>query len=1193
MDSNFIKREFQRLPTNTPLPQPSIRGLVGIACPACNAQNKTTPLKYINRLPTAWRVACGIMPPRGQAGHWYRTWNNAQLHHEIASINAGNWPATPFSNNSAPPPSSGPVVPGLITSSQQLLNKLFKPLPSTTSNVIPAEPSIVCAGVKGQTGPTHRIGDGRKGNKQCVFQACASVSIGITDPLSPSLSTNVPKPKFVLTPCTAKGHRKPDPIPNTVDASHPFLNRGGAATSVDMTAFLQGVSLPASHINLGDHEGPNQGPITPGPHALPTHRRIPTQSAQAGGRLAREFNTPQLACFIDIRSAREQAISQMKSFDADESKVVHVTAWLQAGQPPKFFSFIAPKWPSFTLQQCQPLVSEAALLAGLSDGPAWSRTLCFWEPKLEGWRTVSVEIPSRLPISPREIFVKAERIKPDECPRLDQLIYSAYESEPIVTSMDPSASTSSMPNAADSPPASMTLRPAGESRFQTPPTIDPILTSHGQPAAEPDEISLFGQSTIHPDLTRAVMTSQSDKRPATPASTLGLPMLAAWPDLDSSFGGLVEWSKLTEEMTVLTAWDVCYGSCYLKKDRTIYRHARWIGFITEGQSEEWVTQQAFESISIRTARKRFRQEYILAGCPTTQPASTSSPRPAVRKRKLDATINPSKCDSFCRFGSGQSAQHARFRVLSPVVPRILCMYQSGFLGSVHSGASPKTARLVQKSLVVKQEALTKDPPCINVLGPTNRRLPIMLRVTQRFSLVYSAGGIQIDPFLKIKPPNNAPTESMNPEVYKGRWPGGGRRTSRTMNNAYILRTSRDRPRMSNLSVQCDGVKKNITKNLWSLRPKMPLSLSSRHVVIFKTFVYYHITHAPFFGHALSCQRSTIMETDNHSDTGSESAESTNSVGILLPINTLPPHVPATADTQAMPSPASDLTPELTLHSVCGMVNILQHLPEDVDTRAFGDHTLPVVQHNPPLLSSAVPDPNVTVFAVQCVMIDDITTWTFHGCQAQIAISNQFLHQWDFRGTFKAVLTRSNRHIDAKWESLLALRENLVGLMHEGAHSVPVAHSNIRAFTAEELLEGPREMYTLDNAFFPNLSTPHHHRLSGPIRLLLSAFSHWSYERSEHTSIIGGFQGVGPIITEAVVHDMTFVRLLCPRDQTLWLTLSIPMSSRYPWTIGNFWRAAINRFPREHPSNTKRQPKLQRGVLIAVCKPRHKPLVSAP
>lgn len=71
------------------------------------------------------------------------------------------------------------------------------------------------------------------------------------------------------------------------------------------------------------------------------------------------------------------------------------------------------------------------------------------------------------------------------------------------------------------------------------------------------------------------------------------------------------------------------------------------------------------------------------------------------------------------------------------------------------------------------------------------------------------------------------------------------------------------------------------------------------------------------------------------------------------------------------------------------------------------------------------------------------------------------------------------------------------------------------FTAEELLVGPREKYTSDTNFKP----PSEEHLACPIRLLLEAFAHWSFEESGGTSAIGGFQGVGPIITEAVIHDI--------------------------------------------------------------------------
>ncbi|EGG01446.1 uncharacterized protein MELLADRAFT_92191 [Melampsora larici-populina 98AG31] len=227
------------------------------------------------------------------------------------------------------------------------------------------------------------------------------------------------------------------------------------------------------------------------------------------------------------------------------------------------------------------------------------------------------------------------------------------------------------------------------------------------------------------------------------------------------------------------------------------------------------------------------------------------------------------------------------------------------------------------------------------------------------------------------------------------------------------------------------------------------------------------------------------------------------------------------------------TSPVTLHSICGMANILLALPDNVDLRQFGQETI-AVTHN--LVSIIVPNPNVTIFGIRCVSIGDVTTWWFHGRPAQITVTNQLVNSWDFCATFKATLTRGEHSIEMGGE---VFQENVVGLMHEGARVHP-AHSELNTFTAEELVEGAREQFSKDDTFelipIPDI----HHPLSRPVQALLSAFSHWSYERSGRTSIIGGFQGVGPLITEAVVHNVNV-----------------------PWTIGNFGSSAIKRFPHEH------------------------------
>ncbi|EGG03370.1 uncharacterized protein MELLADRAFT_90236 [Melampsora larici-populina 98AG31] len=276
----------------------------------------------------------------------------------------------------------------------------------------------------------------------------------------------------------------------------------------------------------------------------------------------------------------------------------------------------------------------------------------------------------------------------------------------------------------------------------------------------------------------------------------------------------------------------------------------------------------------------------------------------------------------------------------------------------------------------------------------------------------------------------------------------------------------------------------------------------------------------------------------------------------------------------------------TIHEVCEMENPLQGVSEHLnDSKYFGKQVLPVVvQHQ-----FIIPDSDVTIFALRCDMIHDVVTWSFQGKPVRITVTNEFIHSWDFRSSFQATITNENcsvvvavrsfHHHDrplstylgiaqgyfyaaveldgfrdtiedkmtfsnttnTEWDTLQQLRfqENLVGMMHEGAPNVHPALTGLSCFTAEELVEGTREMYSLDACFKPCLAPVHHH-LSRPIRLLLGALSHWTYETSGHTRFLAGFQGVGPVITEVVVHD-----------------------ANDPWTIGNFGQDALRRFPKEY------------------------------
>lgn len=92
-------------------------------------------------------------------------------------------------------------------------------------------------------------------------------------------------------------------------------------------------------------------------------------------------------------------------------------------------------------------------------------------------------------------------------------------------------------------------------------------------------------------------------------------------------------------------------------------------------------------------------------------------------------------------------------------------------------------------------------------------------------------------------------------------------------------------------------------------------------------------------------------------------------------------------------------------------------------------------------------------------------------------------------------------------------ENLAGLKTE------FVEGTLSAFTAEELVLGPREKYSLETTFTPMPTPDHDNTLSSTMRQLVNAFMHWTYEVSGHTSFISGLQGVGQVITEGVVHDV--------------------------------------------------------------------------
>lgn len=127
-------------------------------------------------------------------------------------------------------------------------------------------------------------------------------------------------------PCAAKGHRKSVPAPPADPASlHPFLHRidpnltDDPALTSSRVVSRRCVDEPAST--------PSPSISSNRPKAVP-HRKLPAQSAQAGGRIAHLFNSDQLINFYNLRLMREQGNAQAQRLEAEENKVVTVLAWL-------------------------------------------------------------------------------------------------------------------------------------------------------------------------------------------------------------------------------------------------------------------------------------------------------------------------------------------------------------------------------------------------------------------------------------------------------------------------------------------------------------------------------------------------------------------------------------------------------------------------------------------------------------------------------------------------------------------------------------------------------------------------------------------------------------------------------------------------------------------------------------------------
>ncbi|EGG12003.1 uncharacterized protein MELLADRAFT_101883 [Melampsora larici-populina 98AG31] len=499
------------------------------------------------------------------------------------SINAGNWPPIPYQpqqvvqalhnrrNNRDPATSSNAqdVIlnqPGLaMFSSQQLVDRLFQ---STGPSSQPGSPKrtngIVCRGVGGQTS-THQPTDVRKGNKRCLYRSCASCCQTFGD-------------KAVS--CPAKGHV----------IKH---NQPAPQSSTSATRNIHPVLACLEQESSGE-DTPLAPPASSAP--LPTHKRLPRMSAQSGARIAKEMDHAQLARLFDLRKERTEAMKRDQRLDVDESKVVKIIAWLKSGEPPKMFSFIASKWPKFTLDQCQHLVNDAAVIEGLSDADGWSQALSLWDPSLDGW-----------------VLVKGSQITEENCPRFKYYLGSTYDTA-IEAPLAPETSS----GLKIGQPNSSTAEDDDNDEIIVIREVRPIPTTSQPKLTAPNQEPT---GTGHESDASVEVVSVAKMK---------------WPDDDGPMSELMDWFTLMATMPRLRAWDEVFKSRFNRGDRTAYRYAQWLHIIGEVRLQAWEKQQIEMSnpVTVAALRQQFLTEYVQAGCPPPVPKPENPSVQGGQKRKL-------------------------------------------------------------------------------------------------------------------------------------------------------------------------------------------------------------------------------------------------------------------------------------------------------------------------------------------------------------------------------------------------------------------------------------------------------------------------------------------------------------------------------------------------------------------------------
>ncbi|EGG08369.1 uncharacterized protein MELLADRAFT_105099 [Melampsora larici-populina 98AG31] len=366
------------------LPQPAVRGLVGILSPKCS-----TPLCYHSALEDAWRIHCPTLPKNNS--HNWRTWRCDQFNYERALIHAGV-PRTIVSS----PADWGPrISPSGVTLDPKPTTTATRQL-STTSNhsnqdhdlhpfsgqqppLTPFDPPQLDSLVGPQRAkavyPCQRPSRGlvvRKhrttGNKGCPYQYCQACCL-----------------KYGLGPCSK--HQPKRPLA-TLTANPREIPLPSTSTSA--------APAPAQPTSVSTSEPPR--PRGPRAHQW-------AQSAKTlGHRLGVEAV---LTIQIDL-CKQYGAVQREIANKYDENKVVTIHLWLDAIAE-KVISAHFDHWPKARLEESSLLMQACTQTLGTS----WNRSLLFWDNKIDAWHETMVSFPHRFPASKKNLVFRFHTVNPN------------------------------------------------------------------------------------------------------------------------------------------------------------------------------------------------------------------------------------------------------------------------------------------------------------------------------------------------------------------------------------------------------------------------------------------------------------------------------------------------------------------------------------------------------------------------------------------------------------------------------------------------------------------------------------------------------------------------------------------------------------------------------------------------------------